>query len=203
MKGEIVYVGGLTIDIDEPDPLVLCQMAGRDPNEEITRFVLEDFAMTLGHLISSGDMTVERAVVMLGVVDPGSLADALCGASHWDEIFADVALYWPWDAGTPGKRDGGKARDEPAGVPPHLCNDDQTLDGRCDTCSAYRCQCKDDDCPSHRGSERCSNRWTRTFDQRPWDSGNADDLDRVCETCAIEWRMAGIDEVMTEEQTLA
>lgn len=67
----------------------LCQQAGVDPDEQITRFTMEDFVAAL---VSSdwSDTSILRALDRL---TPDRLADALCEVSHWGDIFTDTAYF--------------------------------------------------------------------------------------------------------------
>ena len=70
-------------DPDELDPEELCEKAHREPDEIITKFVLEDYASAL---IQAG-IDEDAIVRELETVDLYELGDSLCDASHWSEIF--------------------------------------------------------------------------------------------------------------------
>jgi len=59
------------------------EKSGVDPETEITRFVMEDFAAAL----MDADWPEERIVKALKNTRPGNLADALLEGSGWTDIF--------------------------------------------------------------------------------------------------------------------
>lgn len=87
---------GLDEIYDEGDPEILCKEAGVDPNEQIAKFVLVDYAACLIELEDEGHLTHEQAVAGLRNVDVEKLADSLLTVSHWPEIFEAHAR---WSAG--------------------------------------------------------------------------------------------------------
>lgn len=64
---------------------LLLDGAGIDPEEELTKFKMVDFAAAL---LDSG-MTPEEVVKACQEVDKEGLVNALLEASHWTEIFVD------------------------------------------------------------------------------------------------------------------
>jgi hypothetical protein len=67
----------------------LCRKAGRDPDEEITRFVLEDYAAAL---LDDGERDEEEVVGLVREADIRRLADALLEGSGWSDIFDAYAM---------------------------------------------------------------------------------------------------------------
>jgi hypothetical protein len=69
----------------------LCAKAGINPNKKITKFVMVDLADVL---VSAG-WEEGKIIKALEKTRPNKLADTLCEASHWGEIFeiyAEVVL---------------------------------------------------------------------------------------------------------------
>jgi hypothetical protein len=78
-----------TTDGDEDlDILKLLKEAGRDPDESIAKFTLEDYASAL---VDSGNLSREEIVGVLKTVNVNSLANAFLEASGWTQIFEDYA----------------------------------------------------------------------------------------------------------------
>lgn len=73
----------------------LCAAAGVDPNEQITRFVMADFASTLLQM----DYTQDQRVAILKAADAYSLAGSLTEASGWVSIFETCAQLLAADLG--------------------------------------------------------------------------------------------------------
>ena len=64
----------------------ICKLAGRDPNEQITTFVLADLLWEY----SGGGLNQEELDAVVDTVrhlNLSKVADALCEASGWQEIF--------------------------------------------------------------------------------------------------------------------
>jgi hypothetical protein len=76
------------LDIDAAE---LCRLAGRDPDEKLTIFTMQDFA----GVVAAMGVTQEEAVKMVARVDATSLGDSICDASGWSDILetrADMEL---------------------------------------------------------------------------------------------------------------
>jgi hypothetical protein len=75
----------------------LCVAAGRDPDEEVAQFVLNDYAAAL---LEAG--IPEDIVEALRRASVPFLRDSLLGASRWTEIFVDAH---EWVSSGPGRGD--------------------------------------------------------------------------------------------------
>ena len=80
-------------DEQDTSARVLCELGGRDAEEEITRFVMEDYAGCLVNLVADEQITMGEAIAHLRGVNESRIGDVLCDASHWTEVFADFATY--------------------------------------------------------------------------------------------------------------
>jgi hypothetical protein len=76
----------------EVDGELLCREADIDGYEELTGFVMEDFADVLAEFVNYEGYTQEEAVAFLKrftTDDKRALTNTLLAASRWREIFAD------------------------------------------------------------------------------------------------------------------
>jgi hypothetical protein len=73
----------------EVDGALLCHEASIDGYEELTGFVMEDFADVLAEFVNYEGYTQEEAVAFLKRFDKRALTNTLLAASRWREIFAD------------------------------------------------------------------------------------------------------------------
>jgi hypothetical protein len=71
------------------DTSALLSRAGRDPDELVTKFVMEDVAAALLDAVNRGDLAADRAVLLLRHADASKLGDLICDVSHWPEAFVD------------------------------------------------------------------------------------------------------------------
>jgi hypothetical protein len=67
----------------------LCQQAGRDADETVSRFSLMDYAVVL---LGISDLTNEQRVQMIQAVKCPDLGDYLCTYSHWDDLWEQYAM---------------------------------------------------------------------------------------------------------------
>lgn len=72
-----------------PDTMSLLAAAGRDPDELVTKFVMEDVAAALLDAVNSGSLDPGRALLLLRQADARKLGDVICDVSHWPEAFVD------------------------------------------------------------------------------------------------------------------
>jgi len=70
----------------EDDARALCLKAGRDPDEVITKYVMEDLAAVL---IDGADIEPERIVAILRQADTKTLGEAV--STGWAQVFQDYA----------------------------------------------------------------------------------------------------------------
>jgi hypothetical protein len=73
---------------DLPEGYDLCVEAAVDPDTQLTRFTLVDYAAAL----IGAEWDRDRIIAALQNVDPSKLGDLICIVSHWDEAFVDYAL---------------------------------------------------------------------------------------------------------------
>lgn len=71
---------------EEDDARALCLKAGRDPDEVITKYVMEDLAAVL---IDGADIGPERIVAILRKADTKTLGEAV--STEWLQVFEDYA----------------------------------------------------------------------------------------------------------------
>ena len=91
-SGQCPKCGALCHFFDVGSAKDICRQAGRDPDEEITRFVLEDYAAALLDGGERDEEDVEDVVRLVREADIRRLSNALLEGSGWSDIFHAYAL---------------------------------------------------------------------------------------------------------------
>lgn len=75
----------------------ICELAGEDPGEVLTKWVVEDIAAALiegcAHQYESEEDFKTWAVNVIKTCDKTAIADILIGGSHWDETIPDFVTW--------------------------------------------------------------------------------------------------------------